>query len=407
MPIYRELPIEQDYSSDGSLFSFPKEQSKRNEGSPLIQEPNEDEDIIPDTPSLLTPEPLLLPEDPQSIMEESNESINETCLDSESSSEEEDNNLFLSDSIPVGPNQKTNLRMNILESRENLLKQKDNLVIFVCQNGVPFDNGAKELYRAKLLPQFKDIMYERAKISTINNKTLIALPIKLNDRILIEAENVKNCLRSLLDVITELQLNSFSIRKTENFDGIPWTYVLKQLTKHLQEIPINVTICKGLIQTPTEDERLSLISEIHSSAIGGHKGVTKTYNRLRPHFYWNTMKKDIQNFIQKCRQCQLKKLTRIKTKQPMIITDTPGSSFDKISLDIMGPLPITPRLHINDARSINQIFYCSASMGSHLVNDRRCICKKFYLHIRRTKNNINRSGNELSILLNKKPYKEI
>jgi len=58
------------------------------------------------------------------------------------------------------------------------------------------------------------------------------------------------------------------------------------------------------------------------------------------------MKKDIQNFIQKCRQCQLKKLTRIKTKQPMIITDTPGSSFDKVSLDIMGPLPIIPRQNI-------------------------------------------------------------
>jgi len=137
--------------------------------------------------------------------------------------------------------------MNIIESREKLLKQKDNLVIFICQNGAPFDNGAVELQKAKLLPQFNDVMYERAKISTIHNKTLIALPIKLNDRTLIETGNIKNCLQSLLDVITELQLSSFSIRQTENFDGISWTYVLNQLTKHLQEIPVNVTICKGLI----------------------------------------------------------------------------------------------------------------------------------------------------------------
>lgn len=53
------------------------------------------------------------------------------------------------------------------------------------------------------------------------------------------------------------------------------------------------------------------------------------------------MKKDIQVFIKTCRECQLKKLTRIKNKQPMVITDTPGSAFDKLSLDIMGPLPIT------------------------------------------------------------------
>lgn len=32
---------------------------------------------------------------------------------------------------------------------------------------------------------------------------------------------------------------------------------------------------------------------------------------------------------------------RIKTKQPMVIIDTPGAAFDKLSLDIMGPLPIT------------------------------------------------------------------
>jgi len=55
------------------------------------------------------------------------------------------------------------------------------------------------------------------------------------------------------------------------------------------------------------------------------------------------MKKDIQNFICKYQQYQLKKLTRIKTKQLMIITDTPSLVFDKISLDIMGPLPMTRR----------------------------------------------------------------
>jgi len=53
------------------------------------------------------------------------------------------------------------------------------------------------------------------------------------------------------------------------------------------------------------------------------------------------MKKDIQEFIRTCRECQLKKLTRVKTKQPMVITDTPGAAFDKVSLDIMGPLPLT------------------------------------------------------------------
>ena len=53
------------------------------------------------------------------------------------------------------------------------------------------------------------------------------------------------------------------------------------------------------------------------------------------------MKSDIQKYIQLCLQCQLKKLVRVKTKNPMIITDTPGTAFEKISMDIVGKLPIT------------------------------------------------------------------
>jgi len=112
-------------------------------------------------------------------------------------------------------------------------------------------------------------------------------------------------------------------------------YIRNQISKYLREIPLIIIICRSLVRTENF-ERIPLIAEHHASSIGGHKGVTKTYNRLRPHFHWNTMKKDIQNFIRKCRQCQLKKLTRINTKQPMIITDIPSSVFDKVSLDIIG-----------------------------------------------------------------------
>jgi len=78
-------------------------------------------------------------------------------LSLESSSEEEDNELFLSDSIPIGRSDKTNIRLNVIDSRENLLKQKDNLVIFIYSNSAPFDNGAKELHQAELLPLFRDV----------------------------------------------------------------------------------------------------------------------------------------------------------------------------------------------------------------------------------------------------------
>ncbi|CAB0029769.1 unnamed protein product [Trichogramma brassicae] len=45
-------------------------------------------------------------------------------------------------------------------------------------------------------------------------------------------------------------------------------------------------------------------------------------------------KYDVQRRIQQCLDCQLKKLVRLKTRQPMIITDTPGVPFEKVALDI-------------------------------------------------------------------------
>lgn len=53
------------------------------------------------------------------------------------------------------------------------------------------------------------------------------------------------------------------------------------------------------------------------------------------------MKKNIEDFIRKCVSCQKKKLVRIKTKQPMVITDTSIDVFDKIALDIVGPFEIS------------------------------------------------------------------
>ena len=53
------------------------------------------------------------------------------------------------------------------------------------------------------------------------------------------------------------------------------------------------------------------------------------------------MKVYIQKYIQGCLQCQLKELIRIKTKNPMVITDTPSTALKIISMDIVGPLTET------------------------------------------------------------------
>jgi len=102
-----------------------------------------------------------------------------------------------------------------------------------------------------------------------------------------------------------------------------------------------ITICKGQVCVPELKDRLRIIRECHTSNVGGHRGITKTVARIRHKYFWENMKAQVEKFIQTCSSCQKKKLVRVKPKQPMIITDTPVDAFDKVSMDILGPLPIT------------------------------------------------------------------
>ena len=80
---------------------------------------------------------------------------------------------------------------------------------------------------------------------------------------------------------------------------------------------------------------------MHTSPQSGHNGLTKTYNKIKQYYFWENLKEDIRKRIHFCLNCQLKKLVRVKTKNEMQITDTPGTVFEKVSLDIFGPLPVT------------------------------------------------------------------
>ena len=123
------------------------------------------------------------------------------------------------------------------------------------------------------------------------------------------------------------------------FDAETLERYFKIIFKHT---PMSITICTGEIQLPPETEREDIIRHYHESLIGGHKGVTKTYRRIRSLFDWPHLRRDVEDFVRSCQSCQEQKLVRIKTREPMLITDTPARPFDKVALDTVGPLPPTP-----------------------------------------------------------------
>ena len=104
-----------------------------------------------------------------------------------------------------------------------------------------------------------------------------------------------------------------------------------------------ITVYYGEIEIPPEEDRQRIIAEYHSSVVGLHKGCSKTYGRIRQDFYWANVQEQVRSYVKNREDCKKGKLVRLKTKQPMKITDTPSQAFDKIEIDIVGPLPVTER----------------------------------------------------------------
>lgn len=88
-----------------------------------------------------------------------------------------------------------------------------------------------------------------------------------------------------------------------------------------------------------------LIEQFHNDPLyRGHAGVKKLYPKLRAHFFWTSMSKDVAKFIKNCKLCQLNK-PRPKNVEELTITKTPQRPFDVVIIDTMGPL--TTSMHGN------------------------------------------------------------
>lgn len=52
-------------------------------------------------------------------------------------------------------------------------------------------------------------------------------------------------------------------------------------------------------------KRRDILSMAHESALAGHLGVNKTYQKVLTHFFWPGLRKDVVNYCRSCHVCQL------------------------------------------------------------------------------------------------------
>jgi len=77
---------------------------------------------------------------------------------------------------------------------------------------------------------------------------------------------------------------------------------------------------------------------LHSDPLAGYFGIDETFRRTALQYYWPQIFEDIRTYVQSCEECQRRgKPTRTEPLHPIKV----GQPFDRIGMDIVGPLPTT------------------------------------------------------------------
>ena len=121
--------------------------------------------------------------------------------------------------------------------------------------------------------------------------------------------DVRQCLRTLKQLTIRLEIKSIGIiRDLAVLTLTDWSFLIEQCNQTFKGIAITIVFFKNNLPVPKIEDRYRIIKEYHKSAIGGHKGITKTYDRLTHEYYWRNMQSDVRQFVRACSDCQTDKL---------------------------------------------------------------------------------------------------
>ena len=85
--------------------------------------------------------------------------------------------------------------------------------------------------------------------------------------------------------------------------------------------------------------RTKLIAALHNSAVGGHSGVTATYHRVKKHFEWRGLKRDVEEFVHQCAVCQHAKHEHTRPAGLLAPLPIPSAPWEDLTMDCIEGLP--------------------------------------------------------------------
>ena len=113
-------------------------------------------------------------------------------------------------------------------------------------------------------------------------------------------------------------------------------YKIKNSNRHYNQRTLGN---KHLLVIP-KSLQLKLLHWAHDHPTAGHSGQQKTLFRLSTRVFWESMRKDIYNYVAACSKCQQFKYDSQPSSNPMQLHSV-NEPWNTIGIDIMGPFPIT------------------------------------------------------------------
>eukprot|EP00731_Ephydatia_muelleri_P010468 Em0005g1054a len=172
-----------------------------------------------------------------------------------------------------------------------------------------------------------------------------------------DQETLQNKDPALARVMVWVESNSFP--KSFPKDGGYWLQTLWAQQKYLvlrngvlyrrwEDIP-GKGLNKCLQFVLPQDLVPTVLEQLHNAPSGSHLGVSKTVEKVRRRFYWPGQRRDIERWCAACESCATRKAPPTKPRAAMQ-ADLPSGPFERVAMDILGPLPITTRDDLHVAR---------------------------------------------------------
>ena len=208
---------------------------------------------------------------------------------------------------------------------ENYEKMKDELISKLSYKGQMKTNESHELNVMTRAQQKTKVQQQQPTVITETCTSIM----NISKEQLIKEQKEDKVLNNYIKRIDSDQ----NRRQKHQFKLINGILVreMKSASETLTQIMIPETLKQLVLKTT------------HSSPLAGHMGPRRTIQRITKHCFWPHIRKDVKKYIKSCEECQRLNNIGPKHKAPLQKMDLASRPFEKIAVDIIGPMAVTSK----------------------------------------------------------------